>query len=366
MEHPVGLDRCIARTPHVPGRAERRVETSGDRQVIRGRPGSGLYPIQDTCRRAGFQVYLLVAWGVRREADNSEPRPRSSLGDCSPNRPMSCLVNRSPDCSRNRFPGCFPGCSPSRCPRCSLHRSTRCSTGRSDHCGLSRRPRCSPRSSDHCCPGCSANSLPNCSPSRSVHCSPGCRASNVPGQMFEGTSQRPNPQHSVRLIPAGAGFTAGRAEGLAALLGQQHLADGLGLSLSLCLAHEVHAGREPADVIGAAMQANHLPAADVEEDGFGDCPRTGTVPVQEQHAADDGRGTPSFCPRPGPTRIRFLLTTAGGGCLLGLHAVGRAGRRGFLFRATQASVSPRASITVLCGVNGWSGKSCLSAGAASY
>jgi len=150
MRHRVRLDRSVTREPHVPGRAERQVETSCGWQVFRNLPGSGLYPIKDNSRRAGFLVYLLVAWGVRREVANSEPHGGNCGAGCRPNRPVSCLVSCSTDCPRNHFPGCCPGCGQSRCPRCS----TRCSLRRSDRCGLSRRPHNSPRCSDRCSPDC--------------------------------------------------------------------------------------------------------------------------------------------------------------------------------------------------------------------
>lgn len=151
----------------------------------RDRSGSGLYPIKDTSRRAGFQVYVLVALGVRRDVANSEPHRWSCWARSSPNRPVSCQVSCPADCPRNRLPGCCPGCGPIRCPLCSPRCSTRCSPGRSDRCGLSSRPRCSLHCSVRCSPGCLQSYFPNCPPSCSVRCFPGYGCRYTPIETFE-------------------------------------------------------------------------------------------------------------------------------------------------------------------------------------
>jgi hypothetical protein len=56
------------------------------------------------------------------------------------------------------------------------------------------------------------------------------------------------------------------------------LADSLGLSLRLGHPHKVHSRCQRPHIIRAGMKVQHLPAAAVEQRGFGDSPRAGTVP----------------------------------------------------------------------------------------
>jgi len=51
----------------------------------------------------------------------------------------------------------------------------------------------------------------------------------------------------------------------AGLAGEDDLSYGLGLSLRLCLSHEVDAGCEAGDVVRAGFQVHHLAPADVEQ-----------------------------------------------------------------------------------------------------
>ena|GEM_PF-5560958 len=133
---------------------------------------SGLYPIQDTGRRLGFQAYPPDGTEVRSCMANSEPRRGSSCAGCGPDCSASCRASSCPDCSR----GCLAGYSTRCCPSCSPRCSVRCSPGCSDDCGPSSPTGCRPRSSPWCSDRCPRNRLESCRP----YCSAICSVDGVP------------------------------------------------------------------------------------------------------------------------------------------------------------------------------------------
>jgi len=121
-----------------------------------------------------------------RLASNSEPRWRGYWVNCSPNRPVSCLVSCGPGsllrnlvrCCPGNLDGSCPGCFPRSSAGCPARCSTCCPARRSVRCGPKRCPQCRPRSPDSRLPRCPDNrcpdSLPNFLPHCCLECHPGC------------------------------------------------------------------------------------------------------------------------------------------------------------------------------------------------